>query len=81
VAPVGTEDTVQNMYYVQLFHLSQQELERKAHHESLVLAAVRARRRNRKAARATRALHLASDAVAQAGGVLNEGRSSVVAGR
>jgi len=81
LATVGTEDTVQNMYYAQLFHLSQPELEQKAHYERLVRTAIQARRRNRKAARESRALRRASDAVGQAGGLLDEARSSVVAGR
>jgi hypothetical protein len=78
---VGTEDTVQNYFALQLFQLQQHELELQARDQGLTLLAARVRRRNRRAARQTRALRVASEAVAQVGSETLEARSPVPAHR
>jgi hypothetical protein len=72
---------VHQLYSYEQFHRHQAELEHQARYQGLVRIAVRARRRNRKAARETAALRLASDTIAFGGGNLNESRSSLPAGR
>jgi hypothetical protein len=66
---------VQQLYSYEQFQRHQTELEHKARYQGLVRVAVRARRRNRKAARESAALRLASDAIAFGDGTATESRA------